>query len=43
MSDLIVVQRWLGHASLKETLDTYSHYLKGGGSEVTAVLDKANK
>lgn len=42
MSDLIVVQRWLGHSSLKETLDTYSHYLKGAGSEVTAVLDKAN-
>ena len=39
MSDLIVVQRWLGHSSLKETLDTYSHYLKGG-SEVTSVLGK---
>lgn len=32
MSDLIVVQKWLGHASLKETLDTYSHYLKTSGS-----------
>lgn len=30
MSDLILVQRWLGHSSLKETLDTYSHYLKSG-------------
>lgn len=42
MSGLIVVQKWLGHSSLKETLDIYSHYLKGGESEVTAVLDKAN-
>lgn len=32
MSDLIVVQRWLGHASLKETLDTYSHYLPASGA-----------
>jgi integrase len=30
MSDLIVAQRRLWHSSLKETLDTYSHYLKSG-------------
>ncbi|MCI1244648.1 MAG: site-specific integrase [Bacilli bacterium] len=39
MSDLIVVQRWLGHTSLKETLDTYSHYLKRGDGGAISTLD----
>ncbi len=39
MSDLIVVQRWLGHSSLKETLNTYSHYLKSDPG-VTSALSK---
>jgi hypothetical protein len=39
MSDLIVIQRWLGHSSLGETLDTYSHYLKSGSETMSPVLD----
>lgn len=38
MSDLIVVQRWLGHSSVKETLDTYSHYLKADDMCVSDAL-----
>lgn len=39
MSDLIIVQRWLGHSSVKETLDTYSHYLKKSEKSVVDALD----
>jgi integrase len=40
MSDLIVVQRWLGHSSLKETLDTYSHYLKKTDKPISEVIER---
>lgn len=38
MSGLILVQKWLGHSSLKETLDTYSHFLKSSGQAMSDVL-----
>lgn len=37
MSDLIAVSQWLGHSSTKETLDTYSHYLKKKSSIYNAL------
>lgn len=40
-SDLILVQKWLGHSSLKETLDTYSHLIKGHGKSVSETISKA--
>lgn len=43
MSDLIAVRKWLNHSSLRETLDTYSHYLKSGNENVSSILDLANK
>ena len=36
---LTSVSAWLGHASLKETLDTYTHASEAGRLEVTAAVE----
>jgi len=33
------VQELLGHASIAQTLDTYSHVLPGMGGETTSAMD----
>jgi integrase len=36
-----IVQEILGHATISQTMDTYSHVLPGMQDEATAALDSA--
>lgn len=38
--DIVTVSKRLGHESIKMTLDTYSHLIKGSEDKLVDVLDK---
>lgn len=43
MANIITVSKFLGHTTIKETLNTYTHLYKNSLTDITSLIDDVNE